>query len=395
MNSIKVKFTGIMIISLTIFLLFGTIFVIAVEYLGISKSFHSKFSNKGYQTYIASLVDDGYYKNDSIKQDPYAKYTVQHLHPYYVFSLPWRTLDRANLVDNVVRINSDGFRNNPSNNVTYNRTAILLGGSTAFGHFSSSDETTIASVLSRTLELNVVNRNAPSWNSHQELVALAKYFDKYSLSISFTLINDISVACAENNSWDDGLTYLDAPESYIKLQRKVNNIRGEINSNAEGRSLKSLIKSLFPETYELLWLVKESYKPLQNQYPFKMVKFWCSNVEPQDIALSFLRNQRAINELSSARKAQHVVVLQPHISLIDSHAYDYSLRNSVYDIVMNSQYCATNICIDMRNTRRSVTVDELYNGNNITTALFADRAHLTDRGVLMYSQIIAEELSKF
>ena len=49
----------------------------------------------------------------------------------------------------------------------------------------------------------------------------------------------------------------------------------------------------------------------------------------------------------------------------------------------------------MRKTKRPVTLDALYKGNNITTAMFADKIHLTDRGVFMYSQIIAEKLSKF
>jgi len=390
MNSIKVKIIGSMIILLTTIMLFGTLFVAAIEYLGISKSFHSRF--KSYESYVYSLVDDGYYKNDSIKQDPYAKFKIQHLHPYYMFSLPWRSLDRAHLVENVVRINSDGFRNNPNNDVKYNQTAILLGGSTAFGHFSSSDETTIASVLSRTVKLNVVNRNAPSWNSHQELVALAKYFQKYSLSISFSLSNDISVACIDNIGWDDGLTYLDAPESFITLQQKVNDIRGGINSSIDFSSLKNLISSLFPETYHLLWLLKESL--VQNKDSSETESnSWCSNIEPQDIALSYLRNQQAMNELSRAREAQHVVVLQPHISLIDKHAYDYSLRNSVYNLVMESDYCRHNICIDMRDTQNIVTLDAMYNGSNIETALFADRVHLTDNGVVKYTSIIAENLS--
>ena len=236
----------------------------------------------------------------------------------------------------------------------------------------------------------------PVLDVHQELVALAKYFDKYSLSISFTLSNDINVACSENNLWDDGLTYLDAPVSYITLHQKVNNIRGEITSSAESRSIKELLRSLFPETYLLLWLVKDSYIPAKNQYLMETEnKSFCSNVEPQDIALSFLRNQGAMNELATARNARHVVVLQPYISLIDKHAYDYSFRNSVYNIVMESDYCARNTCIDMRDTQNIVTIDALCNGSNIETALFADSVHLTDNGVFMYTNIIAENLSKF
>ena len=392
MNSIKVKFIGVMIITLAISLAFSTAFVIAVEYLGISKTLQSKWAANDKKIYSSYLVDDGYYNNDAIHQDPYSSYTIQYLHPYYMFSLPWRTQDRTNLTDKVVTINSDGFRDNPSNNIEYDKAAILLGGSTAFGHFSSSDDTTIASVLSRTLQLNVVNRNAPSWNSHQELVALAKYFDEYSLSISFTLSNDIGVACGENNRWDDGLRYLDSPESYITLQQKVNDIRGAIeNTSSDGNSyVKGVLSNIFPETYHLLWLIKKSYMPSEEN-----LDSLCSNVEPREIALSFLRNQGAMNELSAARSARHIVVLQPHVSLIDSDAYDHSLRNFVYNIVMESDYCARNTCIDMRDTPTIITPNALYNGSNIETAIFADNVHLLDKGVLMYTDIIAEYLSQF
>ena len=122
---------------------------------------------------------------------------------------------------------------------------------------------------------------------------------------------------------------------------------------------------------------------------------FCATVEPQDVALSFLQNQNTMNKLSTARNARHVVVLQPHISLIDMHAADHTFRNLVYDIVMESGYCANNICVDMRVTQNPVTMDDRYNGNNIETALFADNVHLTDIGVFLYSQMIINNLPEF
>ncbi len=391
MSSIKVKFTGFLIITTTLFLFFSSIFLLGIEYLGVSKYFLSKI-RENFGINPISLVDVGYYSNEEITTDPYSAYTVQHLHPYFMFSLPWRTEDRVQITNSVVSVNSDGFRNNPNNVDKTRKSAILLGGSTAFGHFSSSDEATIASVLSKTLKINVVNRNAPSWNSHQELVALAKYTDKYNFSISFTLANDISVACYENNRWDDGLAYLDAPESYSTLQGKINNIRGKISLKF---SIKGIAKSIFPDTYGLLRLIKYYYFTDKEQAMRDLHNSFCSKVKPNDIALSFLRNQNVMNQISSARNAVHILALQPHVALFDRNAKDHKIRNSVYDNVMNSEYCATNICIDMRKTKRPVTVDALYNGKNISSAIFVDKVHLTDRGVFMYSQIIAEKISKF
>ena len=48
----------------------------------------------------------------------------------------------------------------------------------------------------------------------------------------------------------------------------------------------------------------------------------------------------------------------------------------------------------MWKTEIPVTVDALYNGYNISTALFADRVYLTDQGVSLYSKIIADKIAE-
>lgn len=137
MSSIKVKFIGVMIIILAISLALSTAFVIAVEYLGVSQILQNKWAANGNRIYSSYLLDDGYYNDDTIQQDPYSIYTIQYLHPYYMFSLPWRTRDRTNLTDKVVTINSDGFRYNPGNNIEYEKPAILLGGAPRLAIFQA------------------------------------------------------------------------------------------------------------------------------------------------------------------------------------------------------------------------------------------------------------------
>ena len=105
---------------------------------------------------------------------PYDLFRVQHLHPYFLFSLPWREEDRLAANNAHVTVDESGFRQNPFS-AGMNKKGLLLGGSTAFGYGSSSNETTIAAMLSKKSGVGFVNRNAPSWNSHQEIIALAKY----------------------------------------------------------------------------------------------------------------------------------------------------------------------------------------------------------------------------
>ena len=161
---------------------------------------------------------------------------------------------------------------------------------------------------------------------------------------------------------------------------------GEIASNL---SLKVFARSMFPDTYRLLWLIKNHF--IKNPNEPHNIRI-CSDIEPQDIALSFLQNQNAMNELSTARNARHVLVLQPHMSLIDSRAVDHTFRNSVYDLVMASDFCKKNVCIDARATQIPMEIDDLYNGTNIETAVFADNVHLTDNGVLLFSQMLIDRL---
>jgi hypothetical protein len=78
-------------------------------------------------------------------------------------------------------------------------------------------------LLSRDSGIGFVNRNAPSWNSHQELVALAKYPGSYQVSLSYSLANDIARYCQLSNGKD---YVLGEPESFAILRSYFNDIRG-------------------------------------------------------------------------------------------------------------------------------------------------------------------------
>lgn len=385
MSSIKVKITGSILISLII-LTTSSIFLLSI----IELSGLSKFITPSYKDSANSLVQNDYYKNNSITSDPYAPFMVQHLHPFYLFSLPWRQSDRVDKINEIVSIDKDGFRINPKNSDDYNQSAVLLGGSTAFGHFSSSDKTTIAATLSDIMKINVYNRNAPSWNSHQELIALVKFNHNYDFSISFSLSNDISVACFENSKWFEGLNYIDAPESFINLANKVNDIRGAYKSN---NSIKTFFIRVFPDTYMLLGTLKNKYiNNVNKTSKNKIDKEFCESINPERIAISFLKNQNTMRLLSEARGANHVVVLQPHLDLLDLKSYMSVYKNKVYDIIIDSQYCKIYICLDSRDIPFELKISDLYDGTNLSSAIFADGVHLLDKGVIKYSIFLSKNL---
>ena len=374
MSSIKVKIIGYSIILTMLSLVLIMITCLTMEFSGLSRTiFVSKFMDGG-----ANLINFSYYKNKHEK-DPYAKFSVQHLHPYYLFFFLWTLEQQSKTKSEVVTLGSDGFRKNPALNDQKVNT-VLMGGSTAFGHFSSNDENTFAHTLTKTTTLNIYNLNAPSWTTHQELVALAKYSGPYELSISLSVANDIGTVCGESFLWINDEKYLDAPLSFVKLSKQLNVKSNNFHLDV-GRIVKDAIRRAFPDTYLLLYTVKNNFRSSQNVWHSSS----CSGINADKIAESFLRNQKAMLSLSLGRGATHLVILQPHLDLIDTNRPNFKFSRQVYDKIMKSEFCNTNLCLDLSATHPELTRETLFDGTNLQTAWFADPGHLTDKGVSQYT----------
>ena len=162
-KSIFYLFVGFLYIAL----IFSTL-LITFEFLGISKFINQNIideKNEG----IYELRETDYYKKGGLLYDPYTEFIVQVLHPTYFFSSHWNIEKIKKFNNPYVSLKNSGFRNslkfeNKKDSI------ILLGGSTAFGHGSSSDNTTVSSLLSKKSKYNSVNNGLPSWNSHQEML---------------------------------------------------------------------------------------------------------------------------------------------------------------------------------------------------------------------------------
>jgi len=383
----KVKFLGNTIIFSIVFSIAAFSALIFFEYTG----FASNLIKINYDARGRDLIRTDYYKKKYF-DDPYQKFQIQHIHPYYLFSLPWREKDIIEANNEVVQIGKDGFRVNNYINTKFS--GVLTGGSAAFGHFSSSDDNTLAYRLSELLGIKFFNRNAPSWNSHQELVALLKYSKPYNLSISFSMVNDIAAACVENSKWLEGKEYLDSPESFIHLSKLVNNIRVDHVDRSFLSSLKLKFQKFFPATLDLLKSYKsENDNKSQYSYDTDNLKN-CPNVSSDDIVKSIINNQTAMNNISKSRGAKHVFILQPDLDLNNIDSPDNKLRVEIYQKILQSDFCRLNKCLDLSNEKFGANINQVFNGSNVDTALFADRTHLTDRGVDFYGNIISDYIDK-
>jgi len=104
----------------------------------------------------------------------YQKCAIKHLHPYYLFFFPLRPADRLAMGNATCSLDIDGFREPGPAYANGRKLAFVLGGSAAFGYYSSSNATTITSYMNAMQsEFFFVNAGVPSWISTQELSRLA------------------------------------------------------------------------------------------------------------------------------------------------------------------------------------------------------------------------------
>ena len=395
-----VKLVGTTFISLVLVSTLTFITLVVLEISGASSSLEKKIP-KSFQ----SLHETDYY-GEKQEFDPYSKFIIKHLHPYYIFSLPWMPddIDKAN--NSFVSVGELGFRN--SLLLERDKKALFLGGSTAFGQFSSSDKTTLASQLSIKTEYNFVNRNAPSWNSHQELIALTKYTEPYSLSLSFSFANDLSLFCYLRNY---EYPIKDRIESFDILTSYFSDLKLTTKTSQRSFFLQDFAHRYFSESYNLVSALRRFFS--YGVYFTKLIDLESqerSCFEHEDLIVkSFLANQKTMRELSSARGAFHIVAIQPMYTLHgisdeNTRSFVFSNRKnskeeikfltSVIKKIMEDPFCVQ-YCIDLtRPFLNRPNKDLVYNpldSSSLETAIFADNVHLTDRG----SMLVADQLAKF
>ncbi len=325
-------------------------------------------------------VHETNYYGKKLSEDPYKLFTKQYFHPYYLFSLPWQKKFKI-LNNKIISINQNGFRNNPTFKEN-KKIGLLLGGSTAFGHFAKSDESTIAHFLTKYSELNFINLNAPSWNSHQELVALLKNNQKYDLSLSLSFANDALIYCYQNIYLDEYI--VDQPENSNKLLQLINYNKKENNSLINLIKLK--IISLYSETYKI-------YKKNKKKQNFK-----CKNKQ-EELVKSFIKNQKLMYKISKINNAKHLTIIQPiysiHYNSIDKNKkyekeFILFLRESI-DKIMKDDFCKIN-CLNFSNVFEKKQNIEIFNGEITEEMIFLDEVHLSDLGNEILSKTIVKSI---
>lgn len=160
--------------------------------------------------------------------DPYGNFTVQHLHPFYFFSVSSEPKLLAEINNATVSVGHEGFRGSPPEEKGDRKLAFLLGGSAAFGFGASSNQTTISGYLNDLQqEYHFVNAGVASWNSTQEFYRVAMQLLRYkpALIVVYDGANDADI---DLQYLQDGKPYPPGTTaSYDELSRWVDDIRAE------------------------------------------------------------------------------------------------------------------------------------------------------------------------
>ncbi len=129
--------------------------------------------------------------------DGYRKTDPSHLHPNYLFFLPFTAEERAAVSTDVCGVTAEGFRKPGPEQRGQRQLAFLIGGSVAFSDMASSDRTTITSVLNRLQDTYFfVTAGVAGWNSGQELSRVAFQLVDYkpALIVALDGANDAALA---------------------------------------------------------------------------------------------------------------------------------------------------------------------------------------------------------
>jgi lysophospholipase L1-like esterase len=309
----------------------------------------------------------------------YRPFTIQHLHPHYLFFFPLQAADRLALGNSVCSLDAGGFREPGPAHAGSRRLAVMLGGSTAFGHYASSNDTTITSYLNRLqAEYFFVNAGVPSWNSTQELARLSLQIAdlRPALVIAFDGANDAALV---DNGLDGAAVKYPAgtPENFDRLEGLVDLARRPWS--------RITVRGLFPEISNRI----DKYTAVEELHGPPL-----DRAIVDAAARAYVGNLSRMAAVSRDAGARFVAVFQPVAALHRHVAADvFDPRDFIDTAAFHAAAVAgkradlelIDLAAMFDDELASVPVDQ---DTPTAETIFVDEVHVTDRG----NELIARRL---
>jgi len=320
----------------------------------------------------------------------YLPFTVQHINPFYMFFFPYDRAQRVAMNNATCSIDANGFRGPGPEAAGERKLAFLLGGSAAFGHYASSDATTITGYMNQMQSAYLfVNAGVPSWVSWQELQRLQSQILTYKpdLVVAYDSMNDIAGAFTY---WrlKPGFFLPGTPESFEDLYALV----GDIRAGRLYTPSKPWYEKLLPRVSKGIRarLRKKTVNPrLQKAMP---------EVYIRQAADSYVRNLNYMHALTISIGGDFLAVYQPARRLHQNVPAEFrdAFRTPAYTTFLNILLDHPGITFDSLNL--TSFFDEMFSqvpcfdpstpADLDENTIFVDGGHLYDAG----NRIIAREI---
>ena len=346
-----------------------------------------------FSLYLIAVIMDAYLSAPQKRGETSSKtiqFNQQFLHPYYFFSFPTRPDLLEKLNDKNSWVDARGFRGPGPEKRGKRKLAFLLGGSTAFGHGTDANETTITGVLNRIQgEYFFVNTGVPSWNSFQELLRYLKQVqnENPALVISLSGFNDIITAFDRK----DSSIPPDAPESFEDLSAWVEDIRStEFRDNAVKEYLQKTsilrhfrLRQVF--TFFGIQFEEQQYRKKHLAQP---------NVSlPRDAWVHqtidrYLENMTLINNYCALKKTKFMVFFQPYL-----YASATDVPSGINPASLNKDFREFFVVARSELNKREIDFvidisDPFYNSNLRPADFYSDEVHFNDAGYEHIARLI-------
>lgn len=310
----------------------------------------------------------------------------QFLHPYYFFSTPSDpvNLEKVNSAENWV--DARGFRGPGPEAKGERKLAFLLGGSTAFGFGSSTNETSLAGALNRVQEeFFFVNAASPSWNSFQELLRFLKQVqnERPALVVDLNGFNDAVNAFTRRDSRFPA----DAPESYEDLAAQVEEIR---NGDGVAKSLRRLTFWRPFRLEKVRGLVRQAV-PSQGE-SYRDAGAHCEQTAGAG-AKKYLENMALMHDISGLRGIDLAVFFQP-FRFAPARYENVNLSEEIFGLGPDFRVCYLKFREAVRAAKTPYIEDisESFHDPAQSDRLFFDSVHFTDQGNEALAQLLWRRL---